>query len=119
MFSHWILDLLVHKPDLPLYDDTMKVGLGLWNFPVIALFLEALLLFGGVTMYLRRTTPLNAVGRFGLPIFGVLMLSIQCYVFFGPPPTSPDAAAITALVAYVVFASVALWLGRQRKNVTV
>jgi hypothetical protein len=108
--------LLVHKPDLPLYDDTMKVGLGLWNFPVIALFLEALLLFGGMIMYLRRTTPLNAVGRLGPPVFGVLMLAIQCYVFFGPPPTSPGAAAITALVAYVVFALIALFLGRQRKH---
>ena len=114
VFSHWVLDWLVHKPDLPLYDDTMKVGLGLWNFPAIALFLEALLLFGGMTMYLRRSTAINAVGRLGPPVFGVLMLAIQCYVFFGPPPTSPAAAATTALVAYVVFAVVALWLGRQR-----
>jgi hypothetical protein len=117
VFSHWVLDLLVHKPDLPLYDDTMKVGLGLWNLPAIALFLEALLLFGGMAMYLRRTTAINAVGRFGPPLFGVLMLAIQCYVFFGPPPPSPGAAAITALVAYVVFAVVALWLDRQRTHV--
>jgi hypothetical protein len=117
VFSHWILDLLVHKHDLPLYDDTWKIGLGLWNFPAIALFLEAFLLFGGMTMYLRRTTAINAVGRFGPLTFGVLMLAIQCYVFFGPPPTSPDAAAITALVSYVVFAVVAQWLDRQRKHV--
>ena len=31
VFSHWVLDWLVHRPDLPLYDDTFKVGLGLWN----------------------------------------------------------------------------------------
>ncbi len=35
VFSHWVLDFLVHRPDMPLYDDTMKVGLGLWNYPVI------------------------------------------------------------------------------------
>jgi len=46
VFSHWILDYLVHRPDLPLYDDTMKMGLGLWNYPAVALSLEAALLFG-------------------------------------------------------------------------
>ncbi len=119
VFSHWILDLLVHRPDLPLYDDTMKVGLGIWNYPAIALFLEVLLLFGGMIMYLRRTKAINGIGRFGPPIFGILMLAIQCYVFFGPPPPSPGAAAITALVSYVVFAAVAQWLDRRRKHVAI
>ncbi|MGH7801312.1 MAG: hypothetical protein ACREOW_11915 [Thermodesulfobacteriota bacterium] len=86
VFSHWVLDWLVHRPDLPLYDDTMKVGLGIWNYPAIALFHEALLLFGGMIVYLRRTKAINAIGRFGPPVFGILMLAIQCYVFFGPPP---------------------------------
>ena len=116
VFSHWILDWLVHRPDLPLYDDAVKVGLGLWNHPAIAFALEAFLLFGGMTMYFRRTKAINAVGRFGPPVFGVLMLAIQAYVFFGPPPTSPAAAADSALVAYVVFAAVAEWLDRQRRH---
>lgn len=115
VFSHWVLDLLVHRPDLPLYDDTMKMGLGLWNFPAIALALEAALLFGGMALYLKRTTPVNPVGRFGPPVFGLLMLAIQAYVFFGPPPASPSAAAITALVSYVVFAAVARWLDGKRE----
>ena len=119
VLSHWVLDWLVHRPDLPLYDDTMKVGLGMWNYPAIALLLEALLLFGGMIMYLRRTKALNAIGRFGPPIFGILMLAIQCYVFFGPPPISPGAAAITALASYVAFAAVVQWLGRQRKHAAV
>jgi len=50
VFSHWVLDLLVHKPDLPLYDNTMKVGLGLWNYPALALLVEALLLFAGMAI---------------------------------------------------------------------
>lgn len=117
VFSHWVLDLLVHRPDLPLYDDAAKVGLGLWNYPVIALSLEAILLFGGMIMYLRRTKPLSSVGRFGPPIFGVLMLAIQSYIFFGPPPASPVAAALTALVSYIVFAAAAHWLDRNREQV--
>ena len=117
VFSHWVLDLVVHRPDLPLYDDTMKVGLGLWNYPAVALALEGALLFGGMILYLRVTEPINAIGRVGLPVFGVAMVAIQSYIFFGPPPASPAAAAITALVSYVVFAALAEWLARQRRHV--
>lgn len=115
VFSHWILDFLVHRRDLPLYDDTAKVGLGIWDYPIIALSLEALLLFGGMIMYLRKTRPLSAVGRLGPPIFGVTVLAIQVYIFFGPPPASPVAAAATALGSYVIFASIAAWLDRNRE----
>jgi hypothetical protein len=114
VFSHWVLDFLVHRPDLPLYDDTMKIGLGLWNYPAVALALETALLFGGMILYLRVTRSMNAIGRIGMPVFGVVMLAIQSYVFFGPPPVSPAAAAVTALMFYVVFAALAEWLARQR-----
>jgi phosphatidylglycerophosphate synthase len=98
-----------------LYDDTAKVGLGIWNYPFIALTLEALLLFVGMFMYLKGTRPLSTVGRLGPPVFGILMLVIQAYIFFGPPPASPVAAAATALVSYVVFAAVAYWLDGKRE----
>ena len=117
VFSHWVLDFLVHRPDLPLYDDTMKVGLGLWNYPAVALSLEAILLFGGMILYLRMTKPRNTIGRVGPPVFGIVMLAIQTYIFFGPPPVSPTAAALTALGSYIVFAAIAEWLARQRTNV--
>src|SRR5215207_3169121 len=66
VFSHWILDLIVHRPDLALYDDTYKMGLGLWDFPAIAFALEIILLFGGMLLYLRSTTALNAIGKYGM-----------------------------------------------------
>ena len=116
VFSHWVLDVLVHRPDLPIYDDTMKIGFGLWNFPAIALALEVALLFGGMVMYLRVTSPINAIGRFGLPALGVVMVAIQSYVFFGPAPSSPAAAATTALASYIVFAGLAEWLTRRRRH---
>lgn len=114
VFSHWVFDFVVHRPDLPLYDDTMKMGLGLWNFPVIAFALEAALLFGGMALYLRKTTSVDAVGRFGPVLFGVVMLAIQAWIFFGPPPASPGAAAVTALVSYVAFAALVRWLDGRR-----
>ena len=109
VFSHWVLDFLVHRPDLPLYDNTAKVGLGLWNLPAVALGLEALLLFGAMWLYLRQGT----ARRTALVVFGVSMLAIQAYVFFGPPPASDKAAAATALVAYAIFAVIIRVLERR------
>jgi membrane-bound metal-dependent hydrolase YbcI (DUF457 family) len=111
VLSHWILDFVVHRPDLPLYDNTAKVGLGLWNQPVLAFGLEAALLFAGMWLFLRgRPGP-----KIGMILFGMAMLGIQASVFFGPPPASDRAAALTALLAYGVFAAfVARWEVRRR-----
>src|SRR6267143_518943 len=114
VFSHWVLDLLVHRPDLPLYDDAAKVGLGLWNYPAPAFLLEVAALFGGMFLYLRSTTATTRVGRFGVPVFGVVMLAVQAFVFFGPPPSSDRAAAATAIGSYGLFAALAGWLERRR-----
>ena len=110
VLSHWLLDFLVHRPDLPLYDNTAKVGLGLWNAPVAAFGLEAAFLFGGMALFFRhRSGP-----KKGMVIFGVAMLAIQALVFFGPPPPSGAAAAASALLGYGVFAVyVARWEARH------
>ncbi|HUJ21985.1 MAG TPA: hypothetical protein VLX58_10710 [Bryobacteraceae bacterium] len=114
VFSHWILDLLVHRPDLPLYDDSFKVGLGLWNFPAAAFGLELAFLFGGMYFYLRSTSAIATGGRYGMVAFGLVMACAQGVVFFGPPPSSDRAAAATALTLYAVFAAVAYWLEKKR-----
>jgi len=114
VFSHWALDFVVHRPDLPLYDNTAKIGLGLWNFPAIAFGLEALLLFAGMWLYFSTGVGRRAANA----VFGIVMLAIQAYVFFGPPPASDKAAALTALVAYVIFAVVIRLLEGKRATVS-
>lgn len=109
VFSHWVLDFVVHRPDLALYDNTAKVGLGLWNLPAVALGLEAALLFGGMWFFMSRVS----VRRGPLLVFGSVMLGVQVAVFFGPPPPSPVAAAVTALGSYAVFAAVVARLTRS------
>ena len=105
VFSHWVLDLVVHRPDLPLYNDTAKVGLGLWNRPALAFNLEAALLFGGMWLFLgTRGGP-----KAGMVVFGLVMLVVQATIFFGPPPGSDRAAALMALSSYVLFAAFAAW----------
>ena len=118
VFSHWVLDLVVHRPDLPLYDNTLKMGLGLWNYRWPAFLLEAAILFGGMALYFRSTTATSALGRWGMTLFGLVMLLVQAGAFFGPPPAAPWVAAVEALILYALFAAVAGRLERARGNLT-
>jgi len=113
VFSHWVLDFVVHRPDLPIYDDTAKVGLGLWNFPATAFGLETALLFAGLWLYFQT----HPVRRIATAVLCVAMLAIQASVFFGPPPPSDKTAALMAIVSYVAFAGVIRLLEGRRQSV--
>jgi len=114
VFSHWVLDLLVHRPDLPLYDNSAKVGLGLWNVPAIELPLEALILLGGMWFCFRDDLS-RAKSTF---IFGAVLVAVQIYSFLAPPPASDKAMATTAILSYMAFALVIWWLQDRRKHAT-
>jgi hypothetical protein len=106
VFSHWILDLIVHRPDLALYDSVGKMGFGLWNYRGAAFALEIAVLFGGAAMLYR-----TAVHRGRLIGFVVFLAALQVFgTFFFPPPPSDHAAATTALVSYIVLSLAAWWV---------
>jgi hypothetical protein len=110
VFSHWILDVIVHRPDLALYDNTLKMGLGLWNYRVPAFVLEIGLLIGGTMLYLRTA---SHKGR--IVVYVCLLVLVQVVgTFLFPQPSSDRAAALTALFLYLIFALIAFWVeGRQ------
>jgi hypothetical protein len=105
VFSHWILDLIVHRPDLWIYDD-VKVGLGLWRWVWISLPLELAFLWAGAWTY-ARFVPAKRGGNVWLWIFVVAMTIVQVYGDFGPEPASPHGEAMMALAAYGVLALLA------------
>jgi hypothetical protein len=113
-FSHWVLDLLVHIPDLPLYDDSAKVGLGLWRHVAISLPLELALLVGGAWIYSRAVPATSLRGRIVLWGFVALLAVLQVYANFGPPPVSDSAMAIMALGFYLVLTAIAMIVERVR-----
>lgn len=110
VFSHWILDLIVHRPDLALYDSVGKMGFGLWNYRGAAFALEMAVLFGGAAMlYSTATHRARLIG------FVIFLAALQVFgTFFFPPPPSDHAAATTALVLYIILALVAWWVDRSR-----
>jgi hypothetical protein len=106
-FSHWLLDLVVHTPDLPLYDNTAKVGLGLWRHVGLSFPLELIVLGAGTWVYVRAMPQTSAKGRAVFWGYSGALAALQAYANFGPPPASPQAMALTALSLYVALAILA------------
>ena len=116
VFSHWLLDLPVHTPDLPLWSDTSpKFGFGLWNNAIATYLLEAALLLFALWMYLRSTKATTAVGKYGMIVFvGVLLLINVSNIFGAPMVDTKIGLSIFALSSYFLFAAVAFWLDSKR-----
>lgn len=108
-FSHWLLDLVMHTPDLPIVAGPTKVGLGLWNHLGISLALELLLLVLAAWFYARGAGPTR---RVRLWILVGVMVVLQVYSNFGPTPASATQFALTALTAYGLLTLGAYWLER-------
>ena len=87
--SHWLLDALVHVPDLPLVPGgDARVGLGLWNSTAATLAIEVLLFAAGVGLYARATRPLDRTGRWGLVGLVAFLALIHLANLAGSPPDS-------------------------------
>jgi hypothetical protein len=116
VFSHWLLDLPVHTPDLPLWSDASpKLGFGLWNNAVATYLLEAGLLLLALWIYLRSTKATTEVGKYGMAVFTGFLLLINVPNIFGTPMVdSKIGLSIFALSSYFLFAGVAFWLDRKR-----
>jgi hypothetical protein len=106
VFSHWVLDLIVHVPDMSLYDSVGKMGFGLWNHRAAALALEMAVLFGGAALLYR--TAAHKARLIGFVVFLAVVQVVN--TFFFPPPKSDHAMAISAFVSYVVLAAIAWWV---------
>ena len=115
VLSHWFLDFLVHRPDLPPTPwSATRAGLGLWNSIPATLAIEAGLFAAALAFYLRRTRALDRIGRWGL--VGVVVFLLAAYVgaAFGPPPPSVEAIAWAGLIGGAVTALLGFWVDRHR-----
>lgn len=116
VFSHWLLDLPMHTPDMPLGLDAAspKVGLGLWNHPVAALVAELLVLAAGFAVYLRATRPMKGRGDLPAWVFAGILAALTVATPRFPVPPTDRAFAAQALVLYGVLAALAEWIDRRR-----
>ena len=119
VFSHWILDLIAHPRDLPIYDNTWKVGFGLWNYRDPEFALEIAVLAGGIILYLARNA-MAAIRRKAVIVFGIALVVVQIGDTYVPrTPLTDKATAIGVWIFYTLFVIVAFLLekiGARRQS---
>lgn len=101
--SHWFLDLLVHRPDLPLVPGgETRLGLGLWHSVPATLLLEAAFLAVGVALYRSTTRPRSRAGAIVLWTFLAFLVVVYLATAFGAPPPDVRALALVGLSAWLL-----------------
>ena len=109
--SHWLLDFVVHDPDLDLTDESYKVGLGLWHHPTLENALELAIFLGGLALYLLKDKGLTRNRRVALVVLCLLLAGLQLGSTASPPP-SVSIMVISGLVLYILIALAAFLIER-------
>jgi uncharacterized membrane protein len=115
VISHWILDFITHRPDLPLLlgSDSLLVGLGLWNSIIATVIIESMIFIAGVYLYFAATKAKNKVGTYSLWSLLIFFTIIYISNLFGPPPESAEVVGYVSLAQWILIFW-AYWIDRNR-----
>lgn len=114
VLSHWVLDFVTHRPDLPLWPpEGPVVGLGLWNSVAGTIAAEGVLSMVGLWLYVTHTEPADRVGRYALAAFAVTLPLIYAANLLGPPPPSVEMIAVVGQGQWLIVLWAA-WVDRHR-----
>ena len=117
VFSHWVLDLIVHRPDLPLWPGVSpKLGLGLWNSVPGTILVEGAMFVTGLWMYARMTRSRDSVGRYGFWALIVFYVVLWISNFLAPLPPDTRSLAFVALAGWLLPVW-AWWVDRRRATI--
>lgn len=114
VLSHWVLDFITHRPDLPLWPGGPKVGLGLWSSVPGTVAVEVAIFIAGLAMYLRTTTARDRIGTIALWALVVFLGIIYVMNIVSPPPPSADAIGYVGLAQWL-FIPWGWWIDRHRQ----
>ena len=113
VMSHWLLDYISHRPDLPLYPGSQLVGLGVWNSVSMTLIVEGGIFIIGAMIYSRTTRPRDKIGEYSYKTFIALLVLIYLASLAGPPPPSVSALEWSDIFLLLLLAW-AYWLDDHR-----
>jgi len=112
--SHWALDAMSHRPDLPLtMFGAKRVGLGLWHSVEATIVVETLMLAVGVWLYCQATRARDRVGSIGFWTLVGFLIAVNIGNIVGPPPPSATAVALVAQSLWLLVWW-AFWVDRHR-----
>src|SRR5882672_9541723 len=112
VLSHWVLDVVAHRPDMPIGLDGIKLGLGLWNSIPATLIVEFALFGAGVWIYVHSMRARDRMGKVLYWAFVATLVVIYLLAVFGPPPPNERALAVTGLLGWL-FVAWAYWIDRH------
>jgi hypothetical protein len=113
--SHWFLDAVVHRPDLPLYPGGASLfGFGLWNSVPGTFLVEGVMFLVGISLYLSTGNPKDKIGRYAPISLIALILMLYAGAALGPPPPNTMTVAISGLALAVVLPIWGAWIDRHR-----
>lgn len=116
VLSHWILDAVAHKPDLPLYPGSaVFIGLGLWNSVPATIGVELLLFGGGLALYLHQTRAATKQGSVALWSLVSFLFILWLSNLLGPPPPSEAMIGYAGLAMWL-FIPWAMWIEQHRAS---
>jgi len=115
VLSHWILDFITHRPDLPLFigSNSPLVGLGLWNFVIATILIEGGIFILGVYLFIKTTKAKNKTGIYSFWSLIIFLILIYIMNLLGPPPASVDAIGYVGLSQWLIIAW-GYWIGKNR-----
>ena len=113
--SHWVLDWVTHRPDMPLYPGGPNFGLGLWNSVAGTMVVEIAMYAAGVFVYMQATQSKNWAGRYIAWTFVAVLPLVFVADRFSPPPESMNEVARTGVVATLITIAWAWWFDRNRE----
>jgi membrane-bound metal-dependent hydrolase YbcI (DUF457 family) len=112
--SHWVLDYVTHRPDMPLTPTgSTRVGLGLWSSVPGTLAAELILFASGIALYARATGPRDRVGSIALWSLVAFLLVVYAASVYGPPPPTAAAVAWSAQAMWLLVVW-AYWIDNHR-----
>ncbi|MDA0204518.1 MAG: hypothetical protein O2795_04105 [Acidobacteria bacterium] len=115
--SHWFLDWLMHRPDLPLYPgNSPLLGLGLWKSLAATMLLEFMVFAVGLAIYLRATQAIDRKGTVGLWALVAFLVVVYLGNLFGPPPPSVQAIGWAGQAQWL-FVAAGYWVDRHRRTI--
>ena len=118
VLSHWILDAIVHRPDLPLYPGSeTKMGFGVWDSFPATLFIEIVMFGVGVWLYSASTKAADRIGKYAYFAFVIFLILVYFANAFAPPPPNATAVAIVATLAWL-FPFWAAWFDKHRTPIS-
>lgn len=115
VLSHWVLDFISHRPDMPLAPGLeARYGLGLWNSVPATLLVEGLVWLGGILLYARATRPSGRTGTYVFWVVVVLLTAMWYLSLHAPPPPSLRAVFIGNVITFWTVIAWAYWVNRLR-----